>query len=140
MAEKVGRVALGVLSVLAVLGGGALVVMVIVYFGASEYVPELNEIGGWGMLAGPVALAVYTAGAFEAPLVARVSAGIGLMLGTFAASTLVAHLVSLTADRGGPRGNLEDGTLGFLWFLAGAFFLWRLALRRWPVSEVRSPR
>ncbi|MBN6033631.1 hypothetical protein [Amycolatopsis sp. 195334CR] len=142
MVTKLGRVVLGVLSAIAVLGGGALVVMVIVYFGlfgASEYRPELTEFGGWAIIAGPLALAVYTAGALDAPPAIRVSAAIGLMFAAFFATLLISYVVSLTADRGGPRGNLEDGTAGLLWLLAGAYFLWRLAARRWPVSDPSRP-
>ncbi|AXB44460.1 hypothetical protein [Amycolatopsis albispora] len=139
MATKLGRVALGVLSVAAVLGGGALVVMVVVYFGASEYLPELTEFGGWAIIAGPLALGVYTAGALDASPATRAATAVGLVFAAFFATELISYAVSLTADRGGPRGNLETGTAGAIWLLAGAFFLWRLAVRRWPVSGPSRP-
>ncbi|MGP4019895.1 hypothetical protein [Saccharopolyspora sp. 5N708] len=135
MAALVGRVVLGVLAALAVIGGAMLVVMVVVYFGASEYLSELNEFGGWGILAGMLALGVYVAGAFRAPLLMRIGAGLGLAGAGYAATMIVAYLVSLTADRGGPRGNLEDGTAGFIWLLAGAYFVWCLVKGRWPVEQ-----
>jgi hypothetical protein len=135
MGAVVGRVVLGILAALAVVGGGMLVVMVVVYFAASEYLWMLREFGGWGNLAGMLALAVYVAGAFHAPLLMRIGAGLGLAGAGYFATTLVAYLVSLTADRGGPRGNLEAGAAGFIWLLAGAFFAWCLASRRWPVAQ-----
>ncbi|MCI2423003.1 hypothetical protein MOQ72_36865 [Saccharopolyspora sp. K220] len=135
MDSVAGRVVLWVLAALAVIGGGMLVAMVVVYFGADEYVPELNEFGGWGILAGMCGLGVYVAGAFRGPLLMRIGAGLGLAGVGYAVSMIVAFLVSLTADRGGPRGNLEDGTAGFIWLLAGAYFAWQLASRRWPVAQ-----
>ncbi|SFB61437.1 hypothetical protein SAMN05216266_1283 [Amycolatopsis marina] len=132
--EKLSRVALGVLSVIAVLGGITLAVRMILYLGPVGYVPELAEIGGWGIIAGPLALGVYAAGAVEARLASRIGVGVGLMFAAFFATVLISYVVSLTAHRGGPRGNVEDGTAGILWLLAGAFFLWRLAVRRWPVQ------
>ncbi|CAM00831.1 hypothetical protein A8924_1908 [Saccharopolyspora erythraea NRRL 2338] len=138
MSVAVSRVVLGVLSALTIIGGAALVVMVVVYFGTSEYVPELTEFGGWGTITGMFALALYVAGAFHGPLPGRIGAGIGLAGAGYFASTIIAALVSLPAHRGGPQGNLEDGTLGFLWLVAGAFFAWRAATGRWPVEPLSS--
>jgi hypothetical protein len=138
LAVVMSRVMLGVFAALAVVGGGMLVVMVVVYFGASEYVPELTEFGGWGILAGMCALAVYAGGAFQAPLALRIGAGLGLAGAAYIVSALIASLVSLTADRGGPRGNLEDGTAGFIWLVAGAYFIWRIVAARWPVAQLPS--
>jgi len=135
MAAVVSRVVLGICAALAVVGGAMLVVMVVVYFGASEYLPELSEFGGWGTIAGMCGLAVYVGGAFRANLTMRVGAGLGLASAGYAVSMIIADLVSLLADRGGPRGNLEDGTLGFIWLLAGAYFAWRAASGRWPVRQ-----
>ncbi|TMR03759.1 hypothetical protein ETD86_53790 [Nonomuraea turkmeniaca] len=134
MAAVVSRVVLGICAALAVVGGAALVVMVVVYFGADQYVPEL-QVGGWGTLAGMCGLGVYVGGAFRAHLVARIGLGLGLAGAGYVASTIVASLVSLMADRGGPRGTLEDGTIGFIWVLAGAFLAWRAATGRWPVEQ-----
>lgn len=81
---------------------------------------------------GPVGLAVHVAGALPAHPVLRAVAGVGAALVAFLGTTIVAALVSLAADPGGPRGNLETGTLGIIWLLAGAFFAWQAVWRRWP--------
>ncbi|MGH3390374.1 MAG: hypothetical protein ACRDOO_16015 [Actinomadura sp.] len=128
------RLLLGICAAAAIIGGALLVVQVVVYFAASEYVPEL-EVGGYGTLVGAVGLAIYAGGAFRAHVAARVAAGIGLAFSGYAASVVIAGIVSLTADRGGPRGNLEDGTLGAIWLLAGVFFAWCAATGNWPVKQ-----
>lgn len=135
MTAVVSRVVLGVCAVLAVVGGAALVVMVVVYFGADQYVPELTEFGGWGIIAGMCALAVYAGGAFRAHLGLRIGAGLGLAGVAYMVSMIIAFLVSLTADPGGQRGNLEDGTAGFIWLLAGVYFAWRATTGQWPVAQ-----
>lgn len=133
----VARVALGFFAVLAIIGGAMLTAMVVNYFWGSGYVPELNEIGGWGTLAGAVALGVYAGGLVEQHPVIRVLVGVLVGVVGFGVSATMAMLVSLTADRGGPRGNLEDGSLGFIWMVAGVFFVWVAVKARWPVSATR---
>lgn len=136
LTAQVSRLLLGICAAVAVIGGGLLVVQVVVYFAASQYVPEL-EVGGYGTLVGAVGLAIYAGGAFRAHVAARIAAGIGLAFFGYAGSVVIAGIISLTADRGGPRGNLEDGTLGAIWLLAGVFFAWRTAMGGWPVSRRR---
>ncbi|RKT54286.1 hypothetical protein [Saccharothrix australiensis] len=135
MAAVVGRVVLVVCGVLAVVGGAMLTLMVVLYFGADDYVPELNEIGGWGIIAGMCGLAIHVAGVVRAHVVLRVVAGVGAAVAGIVAATVVATVVSLAGDRGGERGTLEDGANGFLWLLAGAYFVWRAATGRWPARR-----
>ena len=131
----VARVALGLFAVLAIIGGAMLTAMVAIYFWGDEYVPELNHIGGWGILAGAVALGVYVGGVIPAHPAVRVLVGaIAGFLG-LGVTSIAATLVSLTAHRGGPRGTLEDGSLGFIWMVAGLIFVWVLAKSRWPVPK-----
>ncbi|GAB3461940.1 hypothetical protein GCM10027570_48020 [Streptomonospora sediminis] len=134
MAAVASRVVLGVCSAFSVAGGAALVAMVIRYFGANDYVPVLTDFGWWGILAGMCAFAVYVGGAFRANLLLRVGAGLGLAGGAYAVSAVIAFIVSFLGDPGGERGNLADGTTGFLWLAAGAYFLWQSVSGRWPVS------
>lgn len=131
----VGRVVLAGCAVLAVVGGIALTVMVAVYFGGDRYLDSLDNVGENLLLAGPVGLAVYVAGAVRAHPVLRAVAGVGAALVAFVATTIVASVVALAADPGGPRGNLETGTLGVIWLLAGAFFAWQAVWRRWPSRQ-----
>ncbi|HEX7304867.1 hypothetical protein [Lentzea sp.] len=133
----VARVVLGFFAVLAVIGGLMLTVMAVNYFRGSGYVPELNEIGGWGVVAGLGAPGVYTWGLVRSYQVNRVLAGVVVALLGFGASMTAAKLVSLTAGEGGPRGTLEDGALGFLWLVAGSYFLWVAVRGRRPVSATR---
>jgi hypothetical protein len=128
----VGRVVLAACALLAVAGGVALTVMVVVYFGGDEYLDQVDHLGENLLLAGPVGLAVYVAGAVRAHPVLRALAGVGAALVGFVGSTIAATIVSLAADPGGPRGNLETGVLGIIWLLAGAFFGWQAVWRRWP--------
>ncbi|WP_433260731.1 hypothetical protein ACQPZF_24905 [Actinosynnema sp. CS-041913] len=137
MATVVSRVALGVCAVLAIVGGALLTLMVVLYFTADEYVPALNEIGGWGILAGMCGLAIYVAGVIRANIALRVGAGLGLAGVAFVVSMIIAVVVSLAGDRGGERGTLEDGTAGFVWLLAGVFFARTAAAGRWPVVRKR---
>jgi hypothetical protein len=134
MASVVSRVVLGVCAALAVVGGAVLVVMVVVYFGANRYVPELG-VGAWGIVAGICALGIYVGGAFRASFIARVGAGLGLAAAALPVTWFIATLVSLLADRGGSRGTLEEGAAGFVWFVAGAYLVWRAATGRWPVEQ-----
>jgi hypothetical protein len=134
VARVVSRLVLGICAATAVVGGAGLVVMVIVYFFASTYVPEF-QVGGYGILVGMVGLAIYVGGAFGAHIVGRIAAGIGLALAAAVATVIIATLVSLTADPGGPRGNLEEGTAGGVWFLVGGYLAWRAASGRWPVRQ-----
>jgi hypothetical protein len=127
----VSRLLLAICAAPAVVGGAALVVMVIVYFGADRYVPEF-QVGGYGILTGMVGLGVYVGGMVRAHLVLRILAGIGAALASSLVTVVVASLVSLTADPGGPRGNLEEGTAGAVWLLVGAYLGWRAAAGRWP--------
>ncbi|HUQ55117.1 hypothetical protein [Lentzea sp.] len=133
----VARVALGLFGVLAVIGGAMLTAMVVNYFWGSGYVPELDEIGGWGTLAGAVALGIYVGGVVKAHPGYRVLGGVLAGVVGFGVTSNIATLVSLTAGRGGPRGNLEDGSLGFIWMVAGVFFVWVALKGRWPVSATR---
>ena len=134
MAAVVGRIVLGVCALVAVVSGAALVVKGVVYFGADEYLSELEAFQD-GLFAGVAGLGIYVGGAFRAHVAARIAAGVGAAFGGFVASVVVAAVVSLAADRGGPRGNLEDAAVGFIWFLAGAYFAWCVVTRRWPVSH-----
>lgn len=134
MAAVVSRVVLGVCAALAVVGGAALVVMALVYFGADQYVPEL-QFGGWGILAGMCALAIYAGGVFRAHVIARIALGLALAGAALPVSMSIASLGSLMADPGGPRGNLRDGIWGFIWLLAGAYVGWRTATGQWPVAQ-----
>jgi hypothetical protein len=133
----VAKVALGLFAALAIIGGAMLTVMVAIYFGANEYVPELNHIGGWGILAGAVALGVYVGGVIPAHPAVRALIGVVAGFLGLGVTSIVATVVSLTAHRGGPRGNLEDGSHGFIWMVAGLFFVWALAKSRWPVRNAR---
>ncbi|BBJ37656.1 hypothetical protein SSPO_003740 [Streptomyces antimycoticus] len=135
MAAVVSRWVLGVCAVLAVVGGAAMVVGGFVYFNADEYVPEYTEYGGWGTVAGTCALAIYVGGAMCTHLLMRIGTGMVLAGAAWPVSTSIASLISLQADRGGPRGTLEDSALGFIWLLAGAYFTWRVAADRWPVTQ-----
>ncbi|MEQ7006524.1 hypothetical protein ABN028_09985 [Actinopolymorpha sp. B17G11] len=136
MTVWVSRVLLGICAATAVVGGAALVVMVIVYFAANTYVPELQE-GGYGILAGILGFGIYVGGAFRGHIVARIAAGIGLALASSLLTVIVAYLISLTVDPGGERGNLEEGTAGAIWLLMGAYFAWRVFTCRWPVRQKR---
>lgn len=136
MTALVSRVVLGLCAAFAIAGNAALVSMVILYFRDNQYVPELNEFGGWGVLVGACALAIYTGGAFRANLRIRVGAGLSAAAVAYLASTIIAFFVSLTADPGGQRGTLEDGTPGFIWLLASAYFAWEAVTARWwPVAQ-----
>jgi hypothetical protein len=126
-----GRVVLGLCALLSVIGGGALVVLAVVYFTADNYLAGLNDVGD-GILAGALGLAVYTAGAVRVHLVVRVLGGLAAAFIAYLGSMMVATVVSMVADPGGPRGNLEAGVAGGLWLLAGAFFAWQAVSRRWP--------
>jgi hypothetical protein len=126
-----GRVVLAVCAVLSVVGGGALVVLGVVYFTADQYLASLNDVGD-GILAGAVGLGLYTGGALRVHPAVRVVAGIGATLVGYLASMIFASVVSMFADPGGPRGNLEAAAAGLVWLLAGAFFGWQAVSRRWP--------
>lgn len=131
----VGRVVLGLCAILSVVGGVALTVMVVVYFTGDQYLDQLDHLGENLILAGPVGLAVYVGGALRVHPALRVVAGLGAAIVAFLGTTVVAAVVSLAADPGGPRGNLDAGTLGVLWLLAGAFFAWQSVYRRWPARS-----
>jgi hypothetical protein len=133
----ISRLLLGICAAAAIVGGGALVVMVIAYFAADTYLHQLQQ-GGNGILAGMLGLAIYVGGAFRAHLVGRIATGIGVALASALLTVALASLVSLLGDPGGERGNLEDGTAGGIWFLMGAYFVWQLSTRRWPVSQKRA--
>lgn len=131
------KVLLGTCGVLAVIGGALLVVQVVMYFAADRYVPELGEVGGWGTLAGAVGLGIYIYGMFRANVVARIGAGLGFAGAGYLVTMIVASVVSLAADPGGQRGNLEEGAMGAIWLLAGGYFVLCAAMRIWPVRQQR---
>jgi hypothetical protein len=134
LAAVLGRIVLGICAIIAVVSGLALVVKGVVYFGSDEYLSELEAVQD-GLFAGVLGLGIYIGGAFRAHIAARVAAGVGAAFGGFVASIVAAAIVSLAADRGGPRGNLEDAAVGFIWFLAGAYFAWCVVARRWPARQ-----
>src|SRR5215472_13134167 len=101
------RVILTLCAILTLIGGVALTVMVIVYFAGDQYLDNLDHLGENLLLAGPVGLAVYVAGALRAHPALRAVAGVGAAIGAFIATTVMATVVSLVADPGGPRGNLQ---------------------------------
>lgn len=129
------KIALGLFAALAVIGGAMMTVMVAIYFLGNEYVPELNHIGGWGILAGAVAAGIYFGGLVPTHPVVRVLIGAVTAALALSFTSMVAFVVSLAADRGGPRGNLEDGSHGFFWLVAGLFLLWVVAKTRWPLPR-----
>lgn len=133
MGVTIGRVVLGICAVLAVLGGMAHVAMIVVRFGADEFVPELNEIGWFGALAGMCALAIFVGGAFRANLALRIVVALVLAVFTSTVFGIIATIISMMGDRGGERGTLEDGAVGSQWLLVAAFVLWRVVAGRWPV-------
>ncbi|MFJ6671988.1 hypothetical protein ACIQMJ_12845 [Actinosynnema sp. NPDC091369] len=111
------------------------VAMVVAYFGLDEYVPELNEVGWFGALSGMCALLVFAAGAFRANVLVRIGAALVLASVTHTVITVVATLVSLIGDRGGERGTLEDGAVGFLWLVVAVVLLWRVVAGKWPATR-----
>ncbi|MQA03452.1 MAG: hypothetical protein GEV07_12250 [Streptosporangiales bacterium] len=134
MGTVVSRVLLAICAVCAVAGGAALVAQVVVYFGADQYMPEF-QVGGYGFLIGVVGLGLYVGGAVRLHVVARIAVGVLVALMSYIATFVIAFLVSLAAHPGGPRGNLEDGTIGAIWVLVGGFLAVRAAMRGWPVRR-----
>lgn len=131
----VARVALGLFAALAIIGGAMLTAMVAIYFWGDDFVPVLHEYGGWGILAGAAGLGVYVGGVIPAHPAIRALVGAGAAAVGLGVTSVVSMLVSLTADRGGPRGNLEDGSHGIIWMIAGLCFVGVLATPRWPVRR-----
>lgn len=138
MVTVVSRVMLGICSAIAMVGGALLVVKAAVYFGADHYLSALAGIVDL-LFAGVAALGLYAGGAIRTNVAARIAAGVGIAFAGFVVSSIAAAVLSLVAHRGGPQGNLEDGILGFIWFVACAFFVWSLATRRWPAVRRPAP-
>ena len=110
----------------------------VIYFSADRYAAELTDYMNllFGALA---AFAIFVVGAFRAPFVARLIVAIGGAVAMFVGSFIVAMIGATVADRGGPRGNLEDGINGGIWFVLTAVFLVAIATRRWPVQQKDAP-
>lgn len=134
----VGRVSLGICSVIGLVGGATQVVKAIIYFSADRYAAELTDY--INLLFGAVAaFAIFVVGAFRAPFVVRLIVAIGGAVAMFVGSFIVAMIGATVAHRGGPRGNLEDGINGGIWFVLTAVFLVAIATRRWPVQQKDAP-
>ena len=127
----VGRLLVVVCALVGVVGGAMLTVQTIVYFAASEYVPSLS-LGENLTLVGVVGFGIFCGGLLRIHPVGRVASGVGLALAGFVATVIVAFVVSLAGDPGGERGNLESGTIGFVWLVVGLVEIWRVVTRRWP--------
>lgn len=65
----------------------------------------------------------------------RVGVAVLSAVASYVAVNVLSILVSLAADPGGPRGNLEDGTVGVLWFLIGGYLAWYAATTGRPAAR-----
>lgn len=134
MAGVLARVVLGVSGVCAVLGGVPLVVMIYLYFGPGHYVPELL-VGQYGIVAALAGLGLYVGGALRIPVVARVLVGLMAAGAGSVALVVFAAMVSFLGDPGGERGTLNDAAPGIVCVLAGAWYVWRAVVGRWPATD-----
>ena len=143
MSTTVKRAVLGFLSALTTVGGALVLVESITYFGLGGVhgngrdAPELSDVGIWGVLAGMVAVLIFVAGALPIPIARRIAVG-GVVAGssryvTEGIASLVAEAVDVTA--GSNEAHLEDGVVGGIWCLAGAFIVWSVVSGRWPLAQ-----
>ncbi|WP_309112331.1 hypothetical protein [Saccharothrix sp.] len=141
MSTTVSRAVLGALAGLTAVGGALLVVETVIYFSAGGVfgsgAPELSDVGGWGIVTGIVAVLVYAVGHLPVPLAKRIALGcVFAVVGRYvieAIASLAAEVIDVVP--GSEEARLEDGVVGGLWLLAGAFIVWRVVSGRWPVAR-----
>jgi hypothetical protein len=141
MSMTAGRAVLGVLAGLTTVGGALVVVETITYFGVGGVygpgAPKLSDVGGWGFVTGIFAVLIYVVGALLLPLAMRIFIGCMFAVASYSLSEGIASLAPEVIDvvAGSEEVRLEDGVLGGIWFLAGAFIVWRVVSGRWPVAQ-----
>ena len=90
--------------------------------------PELTDVGGWGFVTGIFAVLGYVVGALVMPLSMRIFIGCVCAAGCSYVSEGIGSLAPEVIDvvAGAEEARLEDGVLGGIWVLVGAFIVWRV--------------